>query len=180
MKALYPADWLLIIALCNTSSVQSSKASGQTPSPSDQVADAVLLASRALVALAVRSIADEVTLAQFRALVVLQSRGPQRSGALADELQVVPSTATRMCDRLVEKGLISRAPRAGNRREVQLEITEAGSAIVGAVSRRRQAEIRRIVGRMDPSLHTALVTAMEEFGRAAGEVPEQQWFLGWA
>ncbi len=147
------------------------------------MADALLLTSRALVALAVRSIAevaDEVTLAQFRALVVLQSRGPQRLGALAGELQVVPSTATRMCDRLVEKGLISRAARAGNRREVQLEITAAGSAIVGEVSRRRRAEIRRIVDRMDPSLHTALVEAMDEFGRAAGEVPEQQWFLGWA
>ena len=54
-----------------------------------------------LVSIAARSIAEkahEVTLAQFRALVVLQSRGPQSLQDLATELDVVPSTATRMCD----------------------------------------------------------------------------------
>ena len=42
--------------------------------------DAVLTASRVLVAIAARSLADageEVTLTQYRSLVVLASRGPQ-------------------------------------------------------------------------------------------------------
>lgn len=148
----------------------------------DRFADAVLTASRVLVALAARSldeIADEVTLPQFRALVVLHSRGAQTLQGLAGELQVVPSTATRMCDRLVDKGLVSRTS-PDNRREVQLEVTEAGRALVAAVSRRRRREIRRIVARMEPSSREPLVRALEGFADAAGEVPEQQWFLGWA
>jgi len=47
----------------------------------DVVVDAVLSASRTLVAVAERSLgaaAEETTLAQYRALVVLASRGPQR------------------------------------------------------------------------------------------------------
>ena len=47
----------------------------------------MLTASRLLVAVAARSLADageEVTLTQYRSLVVLASRGPQRVAALAE------------------------------------------------------------------------------------------------
>ena len=64
--------------------------------------DAVIGASRALVAIAARSLGaagQDVTLPQYRALVVLASRGPQRVIDLAGFLDVNASTATRMCDR---------------------------------------------------------------------------------
>jgi hypothetical protein len=67
----------------------------------DALVDAVLGASRALVAVAARSlatVAEDVTLAQYRALIELASRGPQRLADLATALGVEPSTATRMCD----------------------------------------------------------------------------------
>jgi DNA-binding MarR family transcriptional regulator len=149
----------------------------------EELSDAVLTASRVLVAIAARSlrgVEDEVTITQYRTLVVLQGRGPQTLQALADELQVVPSTATRMCDRLVKKGLITRAQVAGNRRVIELAITDGGSAIVGTVAQARRRELRRIVGRMEPESRSALVDALEEFARAAGEVPEEQWYLGWS
>ncbi|HTW11869.1 MAG TPA: MarR family transcriptional regulator, partial [Solirubrobacteraceae bacterium] len=72
--------------------------------PDDMVVDAVLTASRTLVAVAEQSLgaaAEETTLAQYRALVVLASRGSQRLVDLARALGVTPPTAGRMCDRLV-------------------------------------------------------------------------------
>ncbi len=45
--------------------------------------------------------AEHTTIAQYRALVVLASRGPQRMVDLAVALDVAPSTAGRMTDRLV-------------------------------------------------------------------------------
>ena len=72
----------------------------------EAVVDAVLSASRVLVAIAARSLADageEVTLTQYRSLVVLASRGPQSMAALAEAVAVTPATASRMCDRLVKK-----------------------------------------------------------------------------
>jgi DNA-binding MarR family transcriptional regulator len=96
----------------------------------EALADAVLTASRTLVAISARSLAaarPEVTLPQYRTLVVLRARGPQSLQSLADELGVVPSTATRMCDRLVAKRLVRRGHPAGNRREVELRITPTGS-----------------------------------------------------
>ena len=79
--------------------------------PDAAAVDAVLTASRSLIAVATRSLgaaAEETTIAQYRALVVLASRGPQRMVALASALGVAPSTAGRMCDRLARKGLIRR------------------------------------------------------------------------
>lgn len=159
-----------------------------SPSPEEGVAgsvedvtDAVLTASRALVAIASRSLADTgaVTVAQFRALVVLQSRGPQSAQQLAAELSVAASTVTRMCDRLVTKKLIERDAATEDRREVRLMVTAAGVEIVGEVSRRRRRELRKIVSAMPERDRAALVRALDSFNRATGEVPEDDWYLGW-
>jgi DNA-binding MarR family transcriptional regulator len=154
---------------------------GRSSGGVEEVTDAVLMASRALVAIASRSLADAgtVTVAQYRALVVLQSRGPQSAQQLAAELGVAASTVTRMCDRLVAKGLIERDAVAENRREVRLMATPAGAEIVGAVSRRRRRELRRIVSAMPERDRASLVRALETFNRATGEVPEDDWYLGW-
>ena len=148
----------------------------------DDVADAVLTASRVLVGIAAASLSPieaEVTLTQYRTLVVLASRGPQSLQDLAAELQVVPSTATRMCDRLVRKGLIERRTPEENRREVELRITEGGASIVARVAAGRKRQLRRITDRMSAGSQLALVQALQEFSAAAGEVPEHQWYLGW-
>ena len=142
----------------------------------------MLLASRALVAIAARSLSaveTEVTLPQYRALVVLASRGPQRAADLAEELRVASSTVTRLCDRLVRKGLIRRQQDRANRRELRISITADGRHVVDRVTAARRAEIERIVKTIPRQRRTVLVQALEEFGRATGEVPEQAWSGGW-
>ncbi len=149
----------------------------------DEVTEAVLLASRVLVAVAVRSLAAapaDVTLPQYRALVVLTSRGPQGAGTLADELSVAPSSVTRLCDRLVAKSMVERHLSPESRREVEIAVTEQGAALVAAVTRARRREVAKIVGAIPASRRSALVRALQEFGAAAGEVPEQAWSLGWS
>jgi DNA-binding MarR family transcriptional regulator len=149
--------------------------------PSELV-DALLSASRAMVALAARSLADldaDVTLPQFRALVVLAARGPQRAADVAAELRVNPSTGTRMCDRLVRKGLVRRTRIAGDRRVVRLTLTPAGRALVAEVTQRRREELARIVSAIPTRSHDPMVKALRAFTDAAGELPDDQWWLGW-
>lgn len=148
----------------------------------DALVDAVLGASRALVGVAARSlatVAEDVTLAQYRALIELASRGPQRLADLATALGVEPSTATRMCDRLVRKGLIARRRLSEDRRAVRVSLTAAGSALVAEVSRRRRAEIVEIMHRLPRTQRSSVLRALRAFADAAGEVPEQDWSLGW-
>jgi DNA-binding MarR family transcriptional regulator len=148
----------------------------------EPVVDAVLGASRALVAVAARSIAavdGGVTLPQYRTLVVLASRGPQNVGALADELGVHSSTVTRMCDRLVRRGLIERAVSATSRREVTIALTRAGRDLLDRVTTVRRHALGEIVGRVPPGLRADMVAALRAFSAAAGEVPDQAWAVGW-
>ena len=147
-----------------------------------ELANAVLTASRVLVAVAARSLAeheDEVSLQQYRALVVLASRGPQRPVDLAEALGVDPSTSTRLCDRLVRKRLISRRRQLGDRREVRLDLTQSGIALVESVTSRRRDEIGRILSRVPSSQRDQIVSAFRGFSDAAGEVPEDQWPRSW-
>ncbi len=145
--------------------------------------DALLTASRALVAVAARSLASidaDVTLPQYRALVVLASRGPRLVGQLADDLAVHASTATRLCDRLVAKNLVRRAVTRDNRRATSITLTASGSRIVSEVTAIRRTEIERIVGRIPAPLRDSTVAALSAFSAAAGEPADRSWSVGWA
>jgi len=148
----------------------------------DAIVDAVLTASRALVAVAARSlgdIAEEVTLTQYRTLVVLASRGPQSLAALAEAVAVTPPTATRMCDRLVKKGLVVRRNASGDRRLVRLSLARRGRDLVDQVTQRRRTEIVELVRAIPQDQRAALVDSLQRLADSAGEVPEQDWSAGW-
>ena len=140
----------------------------------DELVDTVLAASRALVAVAARSLAaagEEVTLPQYRALVVLAARGPQGTADLAAALAVNPSTATRMCDRLIRKGLVRRHRQAGDRRTVRITLTAEGRDLVTEVTRLRRAELARLLGALPSDQHQPVIAAFGAFAAAAGELP---------
>jgi DNA-binding MarR family transcriptional regulator len=144
--------------------------------------EAMLLASRVFVAVAVSSLADvsdDVTLAQFRVLVILSTRGTQSLASLAEVLDVNPSTATRLCDRLVVKKLIRRTTARADRREVRLATTAAGTQLVRRVTDRRRARIGRLLQRIPEEHRAHLVDGLAALAAAAGDVPEQPWSLGW-
>ena len=136
----------------------------------DAVVDAVVSASRALVGITVRalaSVSDEVTLPQLRTLVVVSIQGPQTVSALADRLEVHASTMTRMCSRLVARGLVVRTPSAVDRREVVIELTAPGQGLVDEVLQKRRREIDAVVRRMSTDDRDRVISALELFSQAA-------------
>ena len=148
----------------------------------EEVTRALLLASRALVSIAARSLDDlddDVSLPQFRILVVLATRGPRNLTELAGDVGINPSTAHRLCNRLIGGDLLERSPSPTSRREVVLELTDDGSRLIGQVMERRQAQMRRIVRSMTAAQRTGVVEALQTFAQAAGENPEQAWSGGW-
>lgn len=150
--------------------------------PETDLVEAFLAASRALVAVAVRSLAgieEEITLTQYRALVVLHQHGAQRVGDLAAQVGVGPSTASRTVERLVRKGLVERERAEDDRRVAQVGLTDAGGRIVQVVMARRRSEIATILAAMPGAGRAAALEALRSFAAAAGEVPEQSWSAGW-
>ena len=136
--------------------------------------DATLVASRALVAIAARSMAelDDVTIAQYRALVVLGSEGPQTAGELAGALRVHPSTLTRMVDRLVKKGLADRVADSEDRRTVRVTLTKDGNDLLDEVMASRRRELAVVLRRIPANQHRMLIDVFEQFAEAAGELAE--------
>lgn len=146
----------------------------------DQLVEAVLNASRAMVLLtedSIRQMNDDVTLTQYRTLVVLSS-GPCRLADLADAMTVNPSTATRMCDRLVRKRLIARSRDQLDRREVGLSLTPEGESLVRAVSERRRDLVRSMLRDVPAGQRSALVESLNMLSRAVGPAPAPSWSAG--
>ena len=147
-------------------------------SHSDDLADAFLTASRALIGLAVRSIEAapvDVTVAQHRVLVLLAARGDLTIGDLADGLGVNPSNATRYCDRLQRLELVHRARSVEDGRMVQVGLTQEGQALVMAVTERRRQDVDEVLERMTGPDAIRVVAALRAFNRAAGEVEDRDW-----
>jgi DNA-binding MarR family transcriptional regulator len=138
----------------------------------DAITDALLTASRLLVAISARSIADvdeSITIPQFRTLIILSSRDSVNLATLAGLLGVQPSTTGRMVDRLVTAGLIDRRPHPDSRRELVVELTPRGREVVRKVTRRRRQEIARVVEAMPARERHGLVRALTAFTAAGGE-----------
>ncbi len=140
----------------------------------DAITDALLTTSRLLVAVSARSIAavdETITIPQFRTLVILSNRGSVNLATLAGLLDVKPSAAGRMVDRLVGAGLIDRLPHPTSRRELLAALTQRGRKVVRQVTAHRRREIASIVEQMPPSERYGLVRALTAFTAAGGEPP---------
>lgn len=146
-----------------------------------EVVGALLAVSRVFVGVAARSLAelDDITLAQFRTLVVLVSRGPQRIVDLAQELAVTSSTATRMCNRLVRKGLVARVSRESDRRAAWITLTGPGRELVGEVMRRRRERMAALVADLSLTRPLAFAATLNALAEAAGEISDAEWQRRW-
>ncbi len=149
--------------------------------PAGDVADLVEL-SRLLVGVADRSLvaaSAEVSLSQFRALALLARHGPFTGGGLADHLGQLPSTTTRLCDRLVAAGWITRETNPDNRRTIEVGLTPVGRRLVKQVLTARSGELERILARMPAPSRARLARALPDL-LAAADGDETVSGTGWA
>jgi DNA-binding MarR family transcriptional regulator len=138
--------------------------------------EAVMAASRALVAIVARSFEESevpITLQQWRVLVIVSSFGPVSAGGLARWMEVHPSKATRMCDGLAKARLISRRQDPDDRRRTRLSLTSRGQKLVDELHGYRREAIAAILDQLPAASRHRLGTAMQEFADVAGDSPEQ-------
>lgn len=124
--------------------------------------DVVLEASTVGLSLVVRSLAsalEVVTLQQYRILVLIVTRGPMRSGDLAAELGLLPSSITRIVDRLVRDGFVAKRAGSQDGREVVVTAEAPATELVEQVLSARQREFRAVLRRMTPEERTAVRAA---------------------
>lgn len=142
--------------------------------PEEDLIDSFLRASRLLVALSARSLDEStspVTFAQFRALLVISRGSADNQTQLAEELDVAPSSVTRMVDRLEAAELVQRFRAPGSTRGLALSVTDKGAAVVEEVTSKRREQIAKVVAKMDKDKVGTLIEALDAFATAGGEPP---------
>lgn len=136
-------------------------ARGDSAEPRVEELVAFELATRDLVGLALRSVENlEVSLSQFRLLLVLHELGRSSSTQCAQALGVVGSSVTRLADRLHASGHLVRGVDPDNRSVVTLELTAAGRRVVRQVTTRRRRELSRALDLLDPEQRAACVAGL--------------------
>ena len=106
--------------------------------------------------------------AQLRVLTIISRAEHTNMSRLAEALDVVPSSASRLCDRLEATGLLRRVPDPRDRREVRLLLTPAAQRLLDELRERRRAALAEVLERMAPARRADLVRALEAFDQAAG------------
>jgi len=92
----------------------------------------------------------DITPAHLRALRALARHGTMRLSELSDRLQIAPRTATEVVDALQARDLVRRRADPGDRRAIQVEVTERGSGVLAEIRATRGAEAGRTFGRLSP------------------------------
>jgi DNA-binding MarR family transcriptional regulator len=107
--------------------------------------------------------------AQLRVLTIIAGNRHTNMSRLAEALDVVPSSASRLCDRLEATGLLRRVPDPRDRREVRLLLTAASRRLLEQLRERRRDALAEVLARMPAPAQQELVRALEAFAEAAGD-----------
>ncbi|MFD0902047.1 MarR family winged helix-turn-helix transcriptional regulator [Actinomadura sediminis] len=87
-------------------------------------------------------------LTQFAALAAIERHGSMTPRELADHEKVQPPSMTRVIGHLEERGLVLRSPHPTDGRQVVLQATERGCALLAAERRRKEAWLSRCLGEL--------------------------------
>jgi DNA-binding MarR family transcriptional regulator len=139
-----------------------------------EAADVLLTASGALLAIAIRSVAAapvDLTVAQHRVLVLVESHPVLTVNELAEHLGVDQSNASRHCSRLASLGLVTRTRARHDGRAVEVRLTPSGRRQVQAVREARRDEIRQVLARMSDRSVRQSLRGFAAFDEAAGTRP---------
>ena len=137
-----------------------------------QHVETLLGASRIFGAITAESIAqvgEGVTLPQLRVLVLASQPGHLNATGVAEALDVHLSSASRICDRLVQAELLDRRDLPRDRRNVELTLTPAGERLLETLNEHRREVFARILRRMDAAERDALTEALNRFIAAADQ-----------
>jgi DNA-binding MarR family transcriptional regulator len=104
---------------------------------------------------------------QLRVLTIIANNRHTNMSRLAEALDVVPSSASRLCDRLEATGLLRRAPDPRDRREVRLLPTAAAKRMLDELRERRRSALAAVLAKMSPGSQQDLVRSLAAFDAAA-------------
>ena len=116
---------------------------------------------------------QDLTIAQAKALALLERQGPARMGAIASHLETGLSAATTLVDRLVEKELVQRVSDPTDRRLVICELTDTGRSAIDEFLSVARERVLFVAGALDREQLEAVVEGLELLWQAEATLKQQ-------
>lgn len=110
---------------------------------------------------------NRVSGAQLRAVMVVEQFDGINLRRLASRLDMLLSSASRLCDRLVAAGMLEREPGRFDRREIALHLTPEARRLLAELRADRQAQLAAVLTGMSPEGRDALLRGLGEFDDVA-------------
>lgn len=116
---------------------------------------------------------EQVTMPQYRALVLLRALGPTPAGLLAERLGMQPSASSRLVGRLVRGGWIRRTTEATDRRVVVVAVTDRAVDLIARTRQERERLLGAVLQRLDARDRRVVLAGLTRLAEAVGE-PEPE------
>ena len=108
-----------------------------------------------------------LTLTQLGVLEVILHKGPMTHRDLGRKVLTSAGNMTDVVDKLEGRGLVRRVRAAEDRRQVRVELTDAGRALIEGLFPRHAADIARAMGGLDSRDLGQLGELLRKLGMAA-------------
>ncbi|MFD1083681.1 MarR family winged helix-turn-helix transcriptional regulator [Micromonospora andamanensis] len=111
--------------------------------------------------------ANRISTAQLRAVMLVERHDGINLRRLATGLDMLLSSASRLCDRLVAAGMLEREPGRADRREISLHLTAEARRLLAELRDDRRQHLAAILADMTPEAREALLRGLRAFDEAA-------------
>jgi len=109
----------------------------------------------------------DISVTQCYALQALSRGGAMTLNALAGDLMLDKSTASRVVETLERKGYVRREPHPDDARAMQIEMTPRGRGLCERIERELMDEERNIIANLDPEVRRAAIGVVRDLARLA-------------
>ncbi|GAA4103156.1 MarR family winged helix-turn-helix transcriptional regulator [Nonomuraea soli] len=112
-------------------------------------------------------VAGHVPPSQLHTLETIASRPDISLRDLAEQIGSTSSSASRLCDRLVAAGLLTRSADDNDRRRVALRATAAGDQLIRDLIRQRRLDLQQVMDKMTATERDQLTRGLAAFAAAS-------------
>jgi MarR family transcriptional regulator, 2-MHQ and catechol-resistance regulon repressor len=110
----------------------------------------------------------------FRVLEVLLHKGPLPVNTIGPKVHLTPGSISVAVDRLLEKGLVSRAESPDDRRVRIVALTKSGKNLIVPIFRKHSAEIGSVFADANPKELQILESVLKKAGKRAQALTEEK------
>jgi DNA-binding MarR family transcriptional regulator len=113
-----------------------------------------------------RSLEDQgVTVAEWVVIRQMFELGESAPSLVAESIGMTRGAVSKLIDRLIDKGLVSRESASGDRRYQKVALTDAGVALTPMLAKIADANDSRFFGSLSEERRTLLLDILQELVR---------------